>query len=482
MHSNDREKVVSGLIWKFSDRVVTQGIQFILSIILARILTPHDFGLVALIIIFINIANVFVISGLNIALVQKKEIDDVDCSSALFLSIFIAGALYLLLFLMTPTIAKFYSQPALVSIIRVLALTLFIGAFQTVWSAVLIREMDFKKYFMSTLFGVTGSAIIGITMAYKGFGVWALVFSQLSNSALLTLMLWITVRWRPKLIFSLDRIKALYRFSFNVLLTSLVGIFTDSIYGLAIGKKYSSADLAYYNKGNEFPYFITKNTTMTISTVILPVMAVKQDDVAGLKELLRKSIRLSSFIMFPVMVVLAVVAEPMVRVVLTDKWLPAVFFLQINCIGYFFMSAHTANMQALLAMGRSDITVKLEMTKSLIILVFFFISIPFGIYAMASLRAVASVAMLGINLYPNKRLLNYSFSELLRDIQVPIFMSAVMGGIIYLSMQFFDNKYLAMSIPVLIGIAVYIIMSLIFKISSFFEIFDNLKLLRRRRL
>ena len=254
-----RGTVVRSLIWKFLERGGIQGVQFVLSIILARLVSPSDYGVIALILVFIQIANVFIQSGFNTALIQKKDADELDFSSIFYLSLFVAFVCYLVLFFTAPLVAIFYKQPILVSLIRVLAFTLFFGAINSVQNAVVSRTMQFKRFFYSSMGSVIGSGVLGVILAYRGFGVWALVSQQLVNNILTCVILWFTVKWRPKLLFSLERVKSLFGFGWKLLVSALLDTVFRNIYSLVIGRMYNSSQLGYFNRGQQFPQVIASN-------------------------------------------------------------------------------------------------------------------------------------------------------------------------------------------------------------------------------
>jgi O-antigen/teichoic acid export membrane protein len=327
----NRARIISSLIWKFMERGGTQGAQFIIQIVLARLLLPDDYGIISLISIFIIIANVFVQSGFSTALIQKKEIDKIDFSSVFYISIFVSGLLYLLLYFASPGIAAFYSEPKLTAVLRVLSLTLFLGAFNSIQNAIISKKMQFKKLFFASFGAILISGAVGITLAYTGFGVWALVFQQLTNQLLVVIILSFGIKWRPELIFSLSRVKSLFSYGWKLLVSSLIDTFYMNLRSLFIGKLYEPATLAFYNRGDQFPQIIVSNIVGTVQSILLPVLSAEQDNKQRVKEMVRRSIGICSFILFPMMVGLAIIAEPLVRILLTDKWLPCVPFLQIFC-------------------------------------------------------------------------------------------------------------------------------------------------------
>ena len=424
--------IARSLFWKLMERGGTQGIQFLVQVVLARLLAPEQFGAIAIVMVFINLAQVFVQSGFNTALIQKKDADEADFSSIFYLSLGVAGVLYFVIFVSAPYIADYYNDPILVPVLRVLSFILFTGAFNSIQIAYISRNLMFKKLFKSSLGATFISGILGIVTAYKGLGIWSLVIQQLSNQLSITIIMWYTVKWRPCLIFSLSKVKVLFSYSWKLLASSLLNVFYLDIRTLVVGKVYSSSVLGYYNRGQQFPKVIVSNIDGSIQSVMLPTLSAHQDNRGRVKEMMRRAIVSSSFLIFPMMIGLAVVAQPLVKIVLTDKWLPAVPFLQIFCISYALMPIHTANLQAINAMGRSDIFLKLEITKKIIGLAILVISLPFGVYAIALGQVVSAIISSFINAYPNKQLLDYSYREQWIDLMPSLLISIAMGGVVYL--------------------------------------------------
>lgn len=459
--------IIGGLLWKLLERFGTQGLQFIIQIILARLLFPSDYGILALIVIFITIANVFVQSGLSTSLIQKKVVDQVDYSSVLYVSLGIAGILYCILYFTAPLIGIFYNNDSLILVLRVLALTLFPGAFNSIQNAIVSRTMQFKRLFYSSVGAGIASGIVGIYLAYHGYGIWALVFQQLTNQICITLILWFTVKWRPTLQFSLERVKVLYSFGWKLLVSALLETSYNELRSLIIGKMYNPAVLGYYNRGQQFPQLIISNINGSIQSVMLPALAAQQDYTNRVKSMMRRSIVTSSFIVLPMMAGLAVVAEPLVLLLLTDKWLPSVPFLQIFCIIYALMPIHTANLQAINAMGRSDIFLMLEIIKKILGLSILVVALPFGVYVLALSGVVSSIISSFINAYPNKRLLNYGYGEQIKDILPSLLLSLVMGVIVYLLIYLGLNPLTTMLLQIVVGIIVYMGLAFLFKLECF---------------
>ena len=319
-----RNSAISNLAWRFAERCGAQGVAFIVSIVLARILSPDTYGTIALITVFTNILNVFIDSGLGNALIQKKSADDVDFSTVFFFNILMCCMLYGGLFLAAPVIAGFYNDASLTPVIRVLGITLIISGIKNVQQAYVSRTLQFRKFFFATLGGTIGAAVLGIIVALNGGGVWALVVQQIFNATVDTVILWFTVSWKPRLIFSIERLKGLFSYGWKLLVSSLLDTVYNNLEQLIIGKVYSNADLAYYNRGRQFPNFMVANINNSIDSVLLPVMSRAQDDKSHIKAMTRRSIKTSTYVMAPMMMGLAFCAEPIIRLVLTDKWLPCV--------------------------------------------------------------------------------------------------------------------------------------------------------------
>lgn len=481
MNNNSKEIIIKSLVWKLMERAGVQGIQFILQIVLARLLTPDDYGVIALIAIFIVIANVFVQSGFNTALIQNKDSDDDDFSSVFYLSFFVATILYIILFFTAPIIANFYGVKELVSVIRVLAITLFFGAFNSIQNAIIAKTMQFKKLFFSSSIAVTISGVAGIILAYLGFGVWALVTQQLLNQIIIVVVLLIILKWYPKLVFSFKRIKILFGYGWKLLLSSLIDTIYMNIRSLIIGKIYHPAILGFYNRGDQFPQIIVSNINGSIQSVMLPALSNEQENKEKVKNMVRRAIVTSSFIIFPMMIGLAVVAEPIVKILLTDKWLPCVPFMQIFCISYALWPIHTANLQAINALGHSEIYLRLEVIKKIIGTIILVISLFFGIYAIAIGTLISGIVSTFINAHPNKKLLNYSYIEQIRDILPSLFIAIIMGFITYLIKFLGLDTFITLVIQILVGGISYIVLAKVFKLECYMYLLETLKTMINRK-
>ena len=474
-------KVVSNFLWRFLERCGAQGVTFIVSIVLARLLDPSVYGTIALVTVFTIIMQVFVDSGMGNALIQKKNADDLDFSSVFWFNIAMCSVLYLIMFISAPFIASFYNKPELTPVVRVLSLILIISGIKNVQQAYVSRNMLFKRFFFSTLGGTIGAAIVGITMAYLGYGVWALVAQMLFNAAVDTTILWITVKWRPKKQFSLQRLKGLFSFGWKLLVSQLIDTVYNQARQLIIGRMYSSSDLAQYNQGKKFPELIVTNINTSIDSVLLPTLSKAQDDPSAVKSMTRRAIKTSTYIMMPFMVGLAVCAEPLVSLILTDKWLPCVPFLRIFCFSFAFYPIHTANLNAIKALGRSDLFLKLEIIKKIIGITAILSTMWISVRAMAYSLLVTSVLSQIINSWPNKRLMNYSYLEQLKDMLPQICLSLGMGAIVY-SVQFIGlNNLLTLVIQIVVGGMLYVLGSRLFHIDSYEYIKSTIKSLLGKR-
>ncbi len=467
--------MIGNLLWRFGERCGAQGVAFVVQIVLARLLAPEVYGVIALVTVFTTILNVFVDSGFGNALIQKKDADDLDFSTVFYFNIVICFFLYILMFAVAPWIAKFYNDLSLTPVIRVLSLTLVISGVKNVQQAYVSRTMQFKRFFFATLGGTVGAAVLGIAMAYCGFGVWALVAQQIFNTTVDTIILWLTVKWRPKLMFSLSRLKGLFSFGWKLLVSSLLDTMYRDLRQLIIGKLYTTADLAQYNRGNQFPNLIVANVNTSIDSVLLPVMSNVQDCADEVKSMTRRAIKISTYVMAPLMMGLAFAGEPIVRLVLTDKWLPCVPFMQIFCITYMFYPVHTANLNAIKAMGRSDLYLKLEVVKKIVGLVVLLSTMWFGVMIMAYSLLFTSILSQIINSWPNKKLLNYSYLEQLKDILPGILLAVVMGCCIYPIQWLGLPDALTLLIQIPLGAVIYIAGSAMLKLDSFTYLWDIIK-------
>ena len=482
MSQTNNKSVIANFIWRFAERSGAQLVTFIVSIVLARLLMPEDYGTIALVTVFTTIMQVFVDSGLGTALIQKKDADDLDFSSVFYFNFVVCIVLYLVMFFAAPFIAAFYNMPELTPVVRVISLTIIISGIKGVQQSFVSRNMLFKRFFYATLGGTIFSAFLGIAMAYAGFGFWAIVAQQLSNTAIDTLILWITVKWRPKLMFSWNRLKGLLSFGWKMLCSALLDTVYGNLRNLLIGKIYSSSDLAFYNQGDKFPKLIVSNINTSIDSVLLPAMSKEQDDKDRVKKMTRRSIMVSCYIMAPLMIGLACCASNIVVVVLTEKWLPCVFFLQIFCITYMFYPIHTANLNAIKAMGRSDLFLKMEIWKKVIGMILLLATLCISVKAMAYSLLISTFVSMIINTWPNKKLLDYSFIEQMKDILPSILLAVGMGVVVYFIGLLNLPTLPLLLIQVICGGVIYVAGSAIFKLEPFLYLIGIIKpIIQKRR-
>ncbi len=470
-----KSNVLSSLFWKFLERGGVSGVQFIVQILLARLLLPEEYGIIALIAVFITIAQCFVASGLNTALIQKKDVTETDYSSVFYLSLGVALIFYIILFIASPAIAVFYDNELITPVLRVLGLTLFFGAVTSIQNAVIARNFQFRKLFVSSLGAVIISGIIGVAMAIAGLGVWALVGQQLASAVGLCIIMGITVTWRPHLLFSLTRVRSLFSFGWKLLVSGLIDVVYNNLSTLIIGKFYSSAALGYYTQGQQYPNVLVSNINGSIQAVMLPAFSKNQDNREAVKQIMRRALVTSSFLIFPAMAGLMAVAEPLILLLLTDKWLMAVPFLQIFCCVYALWPIHTVNLQAINGIGRSDVFLKLEIIKKIVGVTMLIITVPIGIYAMAIGMIFTGIISSLINAYPNKKLLNYGFLQQWKDIFPSLLLSALMAAAVYSITFLALPSWLALIIQIPLGIVIYFGLAKLFKLECFTYVMDTVK-------
>lgn len=463
-------KVVSGFFWVFGERITAQLVSFAVSVVLARLLLTEEYGIISLIIVFINIANVFVTSGLSTSLIQKKDANEEDFSTIFYCSLALAIAIYTVLWIIAPLIAEFYQSPNLSGYIRVFSIKILVSSYNSVQHAYVSRHMIFKKFFVSTLLGTIVSAFVGIGMAKAGFGAWSIIGQYLTNTCIDTLVLAFILPWHPQLLFNKDSAKSLISYGWKVLATDLFGTVFNNLRSLILGKVYTTADLAFYNKGQQFPQLIGNNLDATITTVLFPAMSNKNDSVTSVKELTRKAIKTASYVVFPIMAGLVATAKPLVIVLLTEKWKPCVIFLQLLCISQGLSTVSNLNLQALKAIGRSDVTLKLEFIKKPVYLVFLIIGMYINTVAVAISMVAYSFVGTAINIFPNKKHLSYGLKEQLIDLAPAIGMSVVMGVCTYLIQFLPMNDVIILVVQIVFGVGIYTGLSLLLKIDSFYYI------------
>ncbi len=471
-----KNKTISGVFWRFGERILAQGVSFLVTLVLARLLMPEDYGAISLIMVFISIANIFITDGFCAALIQKKDTDSLDYTTVLIGGFVVSLMLYASCFIAAPFVAKFYDLPILSPTLRVLALRLPIASINSVQVAYVSKKMQFKKFFWSTFLGTMGSAIVGIGMAYTGFGIWALVGQNLFNYTVDTLVLFFVIRRFPKPKFSFSRMKALFSFGYKILIANLLFTFTDHLRTLIIGKFYSSEDLAFYSKGKQFPQLISTNISQPISSVLFPAISSVQNSIDSVRLFLRKSTQMISYIVSPLILGLAAVSYHAVLLILTEKWLPCVPFIWYGAVYYLFPPIHSVNLEAVKAIGRSDQVLKFGIIKRVVSLVTLLATVAFGVEAIACGLIASAVLATFINAYQNKKLFNYCYKEQFFDMAPNISLAVIMSISTYFVGSVLNcHSLIIIIIQVFFGAFIYILLSVIFKNKNFYYVLNILK-------
>lgn len=463
-----KKKTVNGVIWSAIDRFSTQGIQFVFSILIARLLMPSDYGVIAMLGIFLAVSNTFVDSGFGAALVQKANRTETDFSTVFYFNIVVAIIFYALLWLASPYIASFYNIPMLKDVTRVVALTSIFSALGGIQSAQLSIAINFKTRAIISLISALSTGCLGLYLAYSGYGAWALVFQMVFSSLLNTILLWCFVRWMPSLVFSWQSFRQLFSFGSKLLASALLDTIYNNVYTLVIGKVYSSSSLGLYSRASGLAQYPSSNITGVLQSVTFPVLCSIQNDEERLADAYKRFIRMSAFVVFPLMIGLASVAEPFIRVVLTDKWEGAIYLLQIVCFSMMWYPIHAINLNILQVKGRSDYFLKLEIIKKIQGVCILCITVPISIVAMCYGSIASSLLSLVWNTYYTKRLIGYGFFSQIKDLLPIIIHSLLMGAIVLLVTHFIEVMWVKLFAGILAGGIYYIL-------GAYIMHFDELK-------
>ena len=470
-----KEKTINGVMWSAVDRFSSQGIQFVFNILIARILLPEDYGVVAMLGIFMAIAQTFIDSGFGGALIRKKDRTEDDYNTVFYFNLAVSILFYVILFLAAPAIAKFYKIPLLTKITRVVSITLVINAFSAVQNTKLSIDLDFRKKSIINIISVTVVGAVGLILAARGLGVWALVFQSLFSSAFRTILLWAFGHWMPRLLFSVKSFKEFFSFGSKLLVSSLIDTLYNNIYTIVIGKCFSLASLGLYNKAESFAAFPSSSLTNMLQSVTFPVLSSIQDEKEKLLNWFRSFLRLSAYVIFPLMIGLAAVADPFVRIVLNENWAGMIYLLQIVCFALMWYPIHSINLNILLVKGRSDLTLKTAVIEKVAGVVVLCITIPMGLVAMCYGRIIHSIFCLYINARYSGKLIDYGFGKQLRD-YMPIFvLSVVMGVIVWLTIHFIPSLWVKLAVGILEGVAVYLVGSVVFRFEELSQLVSLIK-------
>lgn len=474
---SSKQKVAGGLFWSYGERIMAQLVSLIVSIVLARLLDPENYGVISIVMIFITLCDAIVTGGFGNSIVQKKDADELDVNTMLICSVATSFFLYVILFLAAPFIADFYQMEIIRPILRVLGLRLLISGVNSIQRAWIQKRMLFKRFFISTSFGTIISAVVGISMAYMGAGAWALVGQYLTNSFIDTVVLFITNDWRPKLQFSFDRAKQMLSYGWKVLLTTVVYTVEGDLRSLIVGKQFGSADLAYYDQGKKFPNLLVSNINTSISNVMFPVLSKNQDNRERMKAICRRSIKTSTYLLAPLLLGLIAVSNEFVRVILSDKWLPCVPFLQILTLVYLVRPLTTTDQQAIMSTGRSDLTLRIMIAVNVTDVILLLIAV----FAMKSVIMIAVGALLtevvSMALFMKyvKKCIGYTYLEQLSDIAPSLLLAISMGVIVYLVGKINVNVIIVLFFQVVVGAGYYLAMSCILHFEPFIYLVKMLK-------
>lgn len=473
--NNLKQRTFNAIIWNTIEKVLVKGSAFIISIILARILSPTDYGLIGMLSLFITLSGVFIESGISRALIQNQKSTDIDYSTAFYSNIGIAIVVYFILFFSAPYIANFYSEPILCNLLRILSLNIVISSVTIVQRAKLVTKMDFKSLakinFISNVIG----GVIGVAMAYTGFGVWSLVGNTLASTIITIILFPYYAKWRPMWAFSMESFKRLFNFGYKLLISSIVATIVNNISTIAIGKAYKSAQLGHYTRAVSFSDTIAWTLHDVIGSVSFPVLSSLQDEKERLLNVYKKTLWYTALLVFPVMILMAVVAKPMVIVLLTEKWLPCVFYLQIMCIARMFIPIAAINLNLMNALGRSDLFMKTDLSKTPLILIMLAITIPISVKAIVIGTLVNTIICFFINTYYPGKLLGYGALQQILDYKKIGIALLLMIAAAYGVMQLFTTPILQFVIGGVAGVGVYVLACYIFKIVDMQELMSFIK-------
>ncbi len=477
MSDSLKSKTVKGVVWSSIERFSTQGVQFLIMIIMARLLTPKDYGLIGMLAIFLAVAQSLIDSGFSQALIRKQDRTDVDNSTVFYFNIVVSSALYLILFIAAPFVADFYNQPELTSVMRVVCLGVILNSLAVVQRALLTVRIDFKTQAKASLSAAVISGCIGIVLAYCGFGVWSLVVQQLLNLSVNTLLLWIFSKWRPIAVFSWKSFHELFAFGSKMLASGLLDTLYRNIYPIVIGKLFSASSLGHYTRAQHFSEFPSSNVTGIIQRVTYPILCGIQDETERLEAVYRKFLKLSAFIIFPLMIGMSAVARPFIDIVLGTQWGFCGQLLQIICFAMMWYPIHAINLNLLQVKGRSDLFLRLEIIKKILGITVLCITAPFGLVVMCYGQIFNSIVALVINTYYTGKLINVGFIRQMKDLLPTILLSLIMFWAILLVDGFIEANMYRLVIGVLVGIIVYASGSYIFKFKELQTLFS---LIRRK--
>lgn len=460
MSESLKRQAIKGTLWSSLERFSVQGVTFVVMIIMARLLTPADYGLVGMLTVFIAVSQSLVDSGFSQALIRKQDRSQTDNSTAFFFNIAVGFLLYLVLFLAAPLIASFYSEPILTPLLRVIGLSVLINSFTVVQRALLTVKIDFKTQAKASMTAALISGAAGIYCAYAGFGVWAIAVQQLVNMLINALLLWLMSHWRPSAVFSWQSFRGLFSFGSKLAISGILDSVYNNLYLIVIGKFFKASELGFYTRAHQFAAFPSSNVTGILQRVTFPVLCTIQDDDTRLRDAYRRFLRLSAFVIFPLMMGMAALARPLILILLKEQWLPAAFLLQILCFAMMWYPIHAINLNLLQVKGRSDIFLRLEVIKKIIGVVIMCITIPLGITAMCIGMVASSLIALVINTHYTGKLIQTGFFVQMRDLLPILLSSLAMGAAVYPLTWIISGNLVQLIAGTAAGIAVYTIIAI----------------------
>ncbi len=475
MSDSLKQKTLSGLVWTFFETFSIQAFGFVQGIVLARLLMPSDYGLIAMTSVFFAVSYALVDTGFTSALIRKKERTDIDYSTVYVTNVVLSFVLCLVLCLCAPFIADFYNEPQLIPIVCTNAGLLFVGSFIAVQGARLTIQLDFKTKSKITVLSTVSTGIVSIIMAYMGFGVWSLILPNFFSVLLRGILYYIYQHWFPGFRFSWNIYKEFFSYGSKLMLSSLLNAVYGNVYSLVIGKFYSAASLGYYSKGGGYANLPASTLSGVLYKVTFPVLSKVQEDNVRLENAYRKMIRVSAYVVFPIMILLFVLARPLVLVLITEKWESCIVYIQILCFSAIWQPIHSLNVNLLCVKGRSELFLRLEIVKKVIGVVILCVTIPMGLVAMCYGQVLASALFLIINTYYTGKLINVGFFQQMRDLTPTILYTSLMGVSVWFISSLFASSILQISVGIILGIPLYLIVSKVFKSQEYLLLFDMLK-------
>ena len=465
-----RNKAIKGVGWSFADNILNQGVTFLVGLVLARLLSPEEYGLIGIIAIFIAVFNSIVDSGFSNALIRKNDAGDADYNTVFITNMVMSVLLFCVMFFGAPVIASFFNRPQLIPLTKVMASVVIINAFAIIQRTILVKKVDFKTQTKVSAIASVASGVVGIGMASGGLGVWSLVGQQLSRQFLNSLFLWVFAKWYPKLQFSLKSFKELFNFGWKLMVSGLIDTVWREIYQVVIGKFYSPATLGQYTRAHQFGSIFSTNLTAVVQRVSYPVLSEIQDDVQKLKNAYKKVIKVTMLITFCCMLGLAAIAEPMIVSLIGDQWLPAVPFLQILCFSMMLYPLHAINLNMLQVQGRSDLFLRLEIIKKIIAVVPLLLGIFVNIYLMLFGSVITGFIAYYLNAFYSGKFLNYSILEQVRDI-IPSFIIAMIMAVSVWGISFINLPSVALlAIQLSAGVVMIVLLCESVRLDSYLEI------------